>query len=87
MESNKETELTRKRDRLVDGEQMTDHGGGGVRLGGGGMEEKGERTHGHGQQCGDCWEMGNIWGLNGNGTNIIKIKTWGKKDLNKVCML
>ena len=23
-------------------------------LGGGGIEPKGERTHGHGQQCGDC---------------------------------
>ena len=24
------------------------------RLGGGGMEQKGKSTHGHGQQCGDC---------------------------------
>ena len=24
------------------------------RLGGGGIEQKGERTHGYGQQCGDC---------------------------------
>ena len=23
-------------------------------LGGGGIEQKGKRTHGHGQQCGDC---------------------------------
>ena len=22
---------------------------------GGGVEQKGERTHGHGQQCRDCW--------------------------------
>ena len=24
------------------------------RFKGGGIEQKGERTHGHGQQCGDC---------------------------------
>ena len=23
-------------------------------VGGGGIEQKGNRTHGHGQQCGDC---------------------------------
>ena len=26
----------------------------GGRLGGGGIERKGKRTHEHGQQCGDC---------------------------------
>ena len=26
------------------------------RLGGGGIKQKGKRTHGHGQQCGDCGE-------------------------------
>ena len=53
MESNEQTELTRKiEDRFIDGEQMTANGGG--RLGGGGTEQKGKRTHGHGQQCGDC---------------------------------
>ena len=36
-------------------------------LGGGRMEQKGKRTHGHGQQRGDCWEKGGIRGLNGNG--------------------
>ena len=40
-----------KQNRLIDGDQMTAGGG---RLGGGGIEQKGKRTHGHGQQCGDC---------------------------------
>ena len=47
-------------------------GGGEVK--GGGIEENGKKTHGHGQQCGDC---GGNWGkrwVNGNGKNIIKIK-------------
>ena len=38
--------------------------GGGVR--GRGIEQKGKRTHGHGQQCGDCWGEGVIRILNGN---------------------
>ena len=38
----------------------------GVRLGSRGMEQKGKRTHGHGQQ-GDCWGQWGIRGLNGNG--------------------
>ena len=45
----------------------------GGRLEGGGIEQKGKRTHGHGQQCGDCWGGGSIRGLNGNGKNTIKI--------------
>ena len=45
------------RDRLTDGEQ-DDSQWGGVR--GGAIEQKGKRTHGHGQQCGDCWEEGSI---------------------------
>ena len=28
------------------------------RLGGGWIEKKGKRAHGHGQQCGDCWGRG-----------------------------
>ena len=36
------------------------------RLGGGEIEQKGERTHGHGQQCGDCLGEGHIRGLKGN---------------------
>ena len=42
-------------------------------LGGGRIEQKGKRPHGHGQQCGDCWRGGGIRGLNANGKNIIKI--------------
>ena len=38
-----------------------------VSVEGGGIEQKGKRTHGHGQQCGDCWEGGGIRRLNGNG--------------------
>ena len=39
------------------------------------MEQIGKRTHGHGQQCGDCWGWGGIRGLNGNGgKSTIKIK-------------
>ena len=43
---------------------------GGV-LGGGGIKQKGKRTHG--QQCADCWGERGIRGLNGHGKNIIKI--------------
>ena len=57
------------RDRLIDGEQMTVGWGG---LGGRGIEQKGKRTHGHGQQRGDCWVKAGIRGLNGNGKNTIK---------------
>ena len=32
---------------------MTASGGG--RLRDGGIKQKRKRTHGHGQQCGDCW--------------------------------
>ena len=53
MDSNEQTELMNKTDRLIDGEQMTTSGEG--RLGGGRIKQKRKRTHGHGQQCGDCW--------------------------------
>ena len=39
-----------------------------------GIEQKGKRTHGHGQQCGDCLHVGGLRGINGNGKNTIKIK-------------
>ena len=42
-------------------------------LAGGGIEQKGKRTHGHGQQCGDCWGEEGIRGLKGNGKNTLKI--------------
>lgn len=34
---------------------------------GGGIKQKGKRTNGHGQQCGDCQEEVGIRGINGNG--------------------
>ena len=36
------------------------------------IEQKGKRTHGHGQQCGDCWGEEGIRGLNGNGIKYNK---------------
>ena len=45
---------------------MTASGGGGE-VGGGGFEQKGKKTHGHGQQCGDCWGEGHKVMENGNG--------------------
>ena len=41
-------------------------------LRGGRIKRKGKRTHGHGQQRGDCWRVGGIRGLSGNGKNTIK---------------
>ena len=40
----------------------------------GGIEQKGKRTHGHGQQGDDCWGQGGTRGLNDNGNIIINIK-------------
>ena len=42
------------------------------RLEGRGSEQRGKRTHGHGQQCGDCWGKGGIRGLKGNGIKYNK---------------
>ena len=39
---------------------------------GGEIKQKGQRTHGHGQQCGDCWGEEGIRGLNGNGEKYNK---------------
>ena len=47
------------------------------------MKQKRKRTHGHGPQCGDCWGKGGIRGLNGNGKNIIKIKSKEKRNRKK----
>ena len=41
----------------------------GGRLADRGIEQKRKGTHGHGQQCGDCWGKG-CQGLNGNGKTI-----------------
>ena len=66
MESNEQTELTRKMGTDTEMEsRMTAKGVG--RLWGGGTEQKGKRTHGHGQQCGDCRGEGGVRGLKGNG--------------------
>ena len=53
--------------------RMTAKGWG--KWGGGGIEQKGKRTRGHGQPCGDCWGETGIRGLNGNGKNTIMIKS------------
>ena len=45
----------------------------GRRLGDGGIEQKGKRTHGHGQQCGDCRSEEGIRGVNDHGKYTIKI--------------
>ena len=71
MESNEQTELTRKRGKT---HRWRAGGHRGVRLGGRGTEQKGKRTHGYGQQCGDCWGEGGLSGLNGNEKNTIWIK-------------
>ena len=42
----------------MDGEQMTASGVGGEQ----GVKQKGKRTHGHGQQCGDFWGGGGYMG-------------------------
>ena len=55
-------------DRLIDGEQNDSWCRG--RLGSRGIEQKGKRTHGHGQQYGNCWRERGITGLNGNGKNV-----------------
>ena len=59
------------RDRLTDGEQ-DDSQWGGVR--GGATEQKGKRTHGHGQQHGNYNRLEGIRGINGNGKIQLKIK-------------
>ena len=44
----------------------------GGRLGGGGIKQKGKRTHGHIKQCGDFWGGGDISRINGNGKKCNK---------------
>ena len=53
MESNEQTELTRKMgiDSYMEKSMTASEV---VRWDGGGNEQKRKRTHGHGQQCGDC---------------------------------
>ena len=53
MESNEQAELARKMwaDSEIESRMTASRG----KLGVGGTEQKGKRTHGHGQHCGDCW--------------------------------
>ena len=56
----------------------------GKSLGGVGIEQKGKRTQGHGQQCGDCRQGGGergVRGLKSNRKNTMKIlkKVWELK--------
>ena len=53
----------------------------GMGLGGRGTEQKRERTHGHGQQCGICWGGRSTRELNGNRKNTIK-KTQKKDSIS-----
>ena len=59
MESNEQTELTDKTE--TDSEIADDSGGGEVA--GGGIEQRGKRTQGHGQQGGDCWGQAGVRGI------------------------
>ena len=70
MESNEQIELTRKMGTDSYMESRMTAKWWGVR--GGGTEQKGKRTHGHGQQCGDYWGEEEIRGLNGNGKKYNK---------------
>ena len=56
VESNEQTELTSKIETDSQIESRPTAKGGGLR--GGGIEQKGKRAHGHGQQCGNCWGEG-----------------------------
>ena len=71
VESNEQTELTGKTETDSQIESRWQLGG---RVGAGRIEQKGKRTHGHGQQCGDCGGLGGIRGLNGNRKKKIKQK-------------
>ena len=50
----------------------------GEKLGGEEVGQKGKRTHGHGQQWGDCWGRG-IWGLNTKKKKYKKKNPQGEK--------
>ena len=43
------------------------------------LNKEGKRTHGHGEQYGDCWGEGSIRGLKGNRKNRIKIRLTKEK--------
>ena len=58
---------------------MTASAGVGGRLEDRGIEQERERTHGYGQQYGDCCVEGVKRGLNGNEKNLIKITYFKNK--------
>ena len=64
MESNEQTELTSKTE--MDSWIESTLTAMGRWLGSRKTEQNGKRTHGHGQQCGNC-QGGSIRGLNGSG--------------------
>ena len=78
VESNEQTELT---SNIETDSQMESRltASGGVLVKGWRDWEKGKRTHGHGQQCGDCRGEGSIEDLNGNGKNTIHFLKGKKK--------
>ena len=51
---------------------------------GGGIKQKGKRTHGHGQQCGACRREGCVRGINGNGKIQKKFKKIQNKTKRKI---
>ena len=60
VESNEQSELTSKIETDPQIESTLTAMGRG-RLRGRRIKQKGKRTHGHGQQCGDCWYKGIKW--------------------------
>ena len=64
VESNEQTELTSKTepDAQIESRMTALAGSRAVEVGGGETEQKGKRTLGHGQQCGDCLGEGSIMG-------------------------
>ena len=73
MESNEQTELTHKTETDLQMESRLTASVGGE-AGDGRTEQKAKTSHGHGQQCGNCWGEGHIRGLTSNRKNTMKIK-------------
>ena len=67
VESNEQPELTSKTETDSQIENRWQLVGGEGMVGGRGIEQKGKRTHGYGQQWGDCSGERGLRGLNGNG--------------------
>ena len=71
MDSNEQTELTRKIKADSEIESRLTALGGRQGVGAGDIKQKWKRTHTHEQQCGDWWG-GDVRGINGNGKNTIR---------------